>query len=451
VPMNKAGSQTLNVGTAMTVGVDGVNIAADVTSSKGSLPNPLGFIGVTLKEIGISGGLVLVPAGCTLGLNGVFELGALPADCFAGVFEVGPGVPVVIIPVLIYGYFPALDFTQVVEATILSGRRESLPAGFPDVKIQKLYVCWADPANQNKLPDGSTPDPGFALSGTLIVLNEWTMAAALQVDYTKKLISGSASISPINLGNGALSISAPGSHGTGDPSFQVNTSSSPYFSTTIDVVVLKLAAELAAQVDDTGFNFNLDFKIKNKDQRLVCKLQNKTNFSASANLDFPLQTKVGPIQVRQGDYQYNLGAINVNETFTGAAQVAISGTGVSGQISGHFGRWTLPAIAINQSAADLSNLWQTILSRIESNAKAIFITDADTWVKDIKSGLITDRGSVTDVANVLMGYFGKDVVEAGILIYKNISQNIDYDFMWIHEVYPDDWDYAEAIEEILRG
>lgn len=420
VPMNKSGSQTLDVGTAMTVGVGGVNISATVTTSTGSLPSPLDFIGVTLDQIGISAGLILEPPGGTFGLQGKFELGTEPADSFETVFAIDPEV---IYPVLLYGNFPKLDFRDVFNSTIGKAAHINLPSGFPDVRFENVFISFADPANTSKLPDGTVPTPGFAVSGTLILPGGWSASVDLQINYAAHGILGSASLSPIHLGNGALSITGNGANG--GPSFQVKTASSPYFSANVAVDLLKLKASLNMDVEDSGFTFDLHFSVAGHDQFFDCTLKDKSSFSAKAHLDFPLVVSIGPIKTPQTSL--NLGTVNVNETFIGSAGVAISSSGISGSISGSFGQWTLPAISINASAADLSNIFNLIINQIRSQANTVFaklFSDAATWLKAIKSGLITGVGDIVAVGRVLTQFFGKSIPEAATLVYQNLTTDL---------------------------
>ncbi len=411
--------QPLDVETSLEISAAGGTFSAEATAP-GGLKAPFGFTGVTLEEVGLLGGLAFEPApGVTLGFNGVFQIGSNPADSFALVVVLeGEAIN----PVLLYGNFNNIALAPIFSA-VFQGTL-TLPPALQGLNLEKLYVCWAEPGQTNKLPDGSMPPPGFGLNGTLDVTSDFKAEAALQISLstTDPNISGSAQMSPVNVGNGALT--ATGKSTLGGPLVALSTNAAPYFNATLDVNLLKLVgADLNATIGN-GFSFALDFTVAGKTQSFNCALTDSQSFSASAALDFQLVQSFGPV-VAPGNF--NLGTVNVNEEFKGSASVSVGTSGVSGSIGGTFGNWTLPTITLDATVTDLADLLGMIVNKIEANAQSVFsdlFSDATKWLQAVKSGLITGVGDIVAVGNLLVPFFGESVPEAATLVYNNFTQDL---------------------------
>lgn len=412
------GGQPLDVETELEISAAGGTFSAEVTKP-GGMVAPFGFTGVTLEEVGLTGGVAFEPPGVSLGVNGVFKIGSNPADSFALVLVLEGEV---INPVLLYGNFNDIALAPIFNA-VFEGS-VTLPSALQGLKLEKLYVCWAEPGQANKLPDGSTPPPGFGLNGVLDVTSDFQASASLQISLSTSdpNISGSAEMSPVNIGNGALTVT--GKSTLGGPLVEVSTSTAPYLHATVDVNLLKLVgADLEATVGD-GFSFSLVFNVAGHAQTFACNLVKSQSFNASASLDFPLAAAIGPV-VAPGNI--NLGTVNVNEQFSGRAVVAVGASGVSGSIGGSFGHWTSPTITLNAAVTDLSDMFSMIVKQIRANAQSVFsdlFSSADAWLKAVSSGLITGVGDVVAVGKVLTGFFGKTVPQAATLVYNDFTKDL---------------------------
>lgn len=412
-------NQTLDVETTLEISAAGGTFSAEATTP-GGITAPFGFTGVTLEEVGLTGGVAFEPPGVSFGLNGVFKIGSAPADSFALVLVLEGEV---INPVLLYGNFNDIAFAPIFNAVFANS--VTLPSELQGLKLEKLYICWAEPGQTNKLPDGSTPPPGFGLNGLLDVTSDFQADASLQISLSTSdpNISGSAEMSPLNIGNGAVTVT--GKSSLGGPQVEVSTNASPYLNITLDVNVLKLVGvDLFAQVGN-GLIFNLIFTIAGQSQTFACQLQDSQSFSASVALNFPLAANIGPVTAPGTGL--NLGTVNVNEQFSGNAAVSVSASGVSGNIGGSFGSWTLPTITLTSAVTDLSDMFSMIVKQIENNAQSVFsdlFSDATTWLKAVKSGLITGVGDIVAVGNVLVQFFGESVPQAATLIYNNFTQDL---------------------------
>lgn len=412
--------QSLAVGVGLDISASGATFSADVTAP-GGITAPFGFTGISLEEVGFVGGLAFEPPGITLGLNGIFKVGSQSADSFAIVL-VYEGEAIV--PILLYGNFNNIALAPIFNAVF--NNSVTLPSELQGINLEKLYVCWAEPGQTNKLPDGSTPPPGFGLNGLLDVTSNFQARMSLQIDIstTSPDIAGSAEMSPISINNGAVSIT--GNSSLGGPEVQVSTSTSPYLGLTLDVTVLKIAgANINAQVTNSGFTFDLNFTISGQAQSFACTLQDSQSFSASASLNFPLVANFGPVLAPVTNT--NLGTVNINEQFSGNAAVAISASGISGSIGGSFGQWSLPTITLNEAITDLSNMLSMIINQIDANARTVFSTlfsDAATWLQAIKSGLITGVGDIVAIGEVLTTFFGESIPQAASLVYNNFTTDL---------------------------
>jgi hypothetical protein len=411
--------QPLDVETTLEISAAGGTFSAEATTP-GGITAPFGFTGVTLEEIGLTGGVAFAPPGVSIGLNGVFKIGSDPADSFALVLVLEGEV---INPVLLYGNFNDIAFAPIFDAVFAGS--VTLPSELRGLKLEKLYVCWAEPGQTNKLPDGSTPPPGFGLNGLLDVTPNFQASASLQISLSTSdpNISGSAGMSPLNIGNGAVTVT--GKSSLGGAEVEVSTNVSPYLKITLDVNVLKLVGvDLFAQVGD-GLIFDLIFTIAGQSQTFNCQLRDSQSFSANASLNFPLKANIGPVTAPGTGL--NLGTVNVNEQFSGSAAVSISHLGISGHVSGSFGSWTLPTINLTSAVTDLSDMFSMIVNQIEGNARSVFsdlFSNATTWLKAVASGLVSGVGDIVAVGNVLVKFFGESVPQAAALIYNNFTQDL---------------------------
>lgn len=409
----------LDVETTLEISASGGTFSAEATTP-GGIVAPFGFTGVTLEEVGLTGGLAFEPPGVSIGLNGVFKIGSNPADSFALVLVLEGEV---INPVLLYGNFNDIAFAPIFDAVF--GGSVKLPSELQALKLEKLYVCWAEPGQTNKLPDGSTPPPGFGLNGLLDVASDFQARASLQISLSTSdpNISGSAEMSPLDIGNGAVTVT--GKSSLGGPQVEFSTNVSPYLNVSLDVNVLKLVGvDLNAEVGD-GLTFDLVFTVAGQSQTFACRLHSSQSFSANVALNFPLAAHIGPISAPGTGL--NLGTVNVNEQFSGKAAVSVAPSGISGSIGGSFGSWTLPTITLSSAVTDLSDIFSMIVNQIENNAESVFsdlFSDAATWLKAVKSGLISGVGDIVAVGNVLIKFFGKSIPDAATLIYDNFTQDL---------------------------
>lgn len=407
----------LDVETALSVGAKGATFSADATTP-GGITAPFGFNGVTLEQVGLVGGLQFTPPGVSMGLNGIFRVGSSPADSFALVLVLEGEL---INPVLLYGKFGNIALAPVFDA-VFQGQL-TLPPELQQLGLKDLYLCWAEPGQTYKLPDGTTPPPGFGMNGTLDVTSDFTAQAALTINMStdEPGIAGSASMSAVNVGNGALVVT--GKSALGGPLLAVSTSDEPYLNATLDVSMLKLAsADVQATVGD-GFSFALGFNVAGRAQTFNCDLVGYESFRASAALDFPLRASFGPVVAKD----INLGTVNVNEEFKGNASVSIGGSGVAGSIGGSFGRWSMPTLTLNASVTDLSNILGMVVAKISAEAQTVFsalFADAGTWLRAVQSGLITVAGGIAAIGKVLVNFFGETVPQAATLVYNNYSKDL---------------------------
>jgi hypothetical protein len=412
--------QPIDVGTTLEISTGGATFSADVTAP-GGITAPFGFTGVSLEEVGLTGGLAFEPPGVTIGMSGVFKIGSNPADSFAIVLVLEGEV---INPVLLYGNFNQIAFAPIFKAVF--GSSVTLPTELQGINLEKLYICWAEPGQTNKLPDGSTPPAGFGLNGLLDVTSNFQaqMSLLVSLSTTDPNVSGSAEMSPIEIGNGALSVT--GKSSLGGPQVQFSTNTSPYLGVTLDATLLKIASvDLSVQVSDSGFTFDLNFTVAGQAQHFACTLVDSQSFNASTSLNFPFVVNIGPIIAPHTNI--NLGTVNVNEQFSGNATVAISATSISGSIGGSFGHWNLPTITLNNAVTDLSDMFSMIVAQIEANAQSVFsdlFANATAWLQAVKSGLISGVGDIVAIGNVLVNFFGETIPQAATLVYNNFTNDL---------------------------
>ncbi len=407
-------TQVLDFTGRLAISPEKASFTVDVTGGPGqSLPAPFGFTGVTIQNLGVSLGINFVTPGVDLQLEGIFTVGGTSADKFALEITVDPDA---INPILLWGQFSSLSFPLVFNAVC---PKVTLPSALSAVCLTNalLYYC----EQPTVLPDNTSAQPGFAISGTINAFH-FTMVAALKINFSQGM-SGSAAMTPIHLAHNAVNVTGHGS--LGGPEVDFNTMSSPYLNVTLDASVLDVASvSINGTVTSSGFTFALVLaasassgnEAASFSTTLNCSFSDSQNFSASATLKFALKLAVGPI-IAPGTGT-NLGTININTNFSGSLSLTVTSTAIQGSVSGTFDGHSLPGLSFTTPTATLKNIPQQVVNQIKADITSIYsdvLGDAKKWAGLVASGVIT---GADDAGKVLTGYFNESTSDAQALLQQ---------------------------------
>ncbi len=335
IPLSR--SQLITVQGRLAISLTRASLTVDAKMP--SLDNPLSFHGVSLLEIGATMGIDFEPIGLDVGLEATFKLGNTPADKFAADLEFIPDPPAVN-PKYFYGSFSELTlpllFSDLIDSSI------HLPAVLGDVKVTDFKCYWAEGPQQ--LPDGTTLDAGFGISGTLDVAG-FDLKGDLEVDADKG-ISGDLETSPIHIhsiGHGKYALSVTGHSTLGGPAVSFNTAPSgddPYVKATVDVEFFDVSG---ISVDGSFGSSSLALSISGNTPNIksfpdfisgsLNISSSSSSFSASANLDARLNVNTPNIEVP--GTSYHLGSVHITADFSGHAGFKV-GSDFSLSVSGTF-------------------------------------------------------------------------------------------------------------------
>jgi hypothetical protein len=388
------GMQSLVATGRFTVTETAADFALDVTGSALSMVAPMGFRGIVLDEIGVVAGITFEPPGLNLGLSGTFHLGGGPAgsDTFAFAFTVeGEAVT----PTLLSGHLDQLDLPTLFDACMLP--TVTLPAGLDQVSFSDLTLYWCD--TEQPLPDGSTAQPGFGLSGAMAVFG-WNAAVKLVLDFGSG-VTGDASADPVNLGGGALTLTGTGI--TGGPFLHVDTTASPYLSVSLNATLLDVAGEdISGTLSSSGMTFALDNHLGTLDANLAITAS-PSGASLTSGLNVALDVVAGPLDIPGSNL--TLGSIRVQAAFTGSTTFTLSAAGFHATIDGGFSwqgqQFQLATVTLTQSPASVAALGQAVGQAVQAQAQTLFgelLSDSSQYFALVSAGLVSGASDAATLA-----------------------------------------------------
>lgn len=402
IPFNHV---TLKAGGALFMSEKEMEAMLQVTAEDGgeqrSIPMPFGLRGVSLDEIDIEMGVIFVPAGINLGIEGKFHIKGQTSNAnnFIIVLDPKTGIPN---PIYLSAYVQSLTISDLI--TAVSGE---VVSGIPDfiksIKGEDLSVYWSESAGI-ALPDGRLAQEGFGFNG-FISIGGFSMHAALTVSETTG-VSGDAELPPIDLG-GVFSLKGNGEGvkvnqvlinnewhtitkppetkeekerqtreyqliPAGGATVILNTKHSPYIDVSASVSLFNLLnAEVEIVVSNDGFKWKQKESIGSLFKtEFDCELSTK-GFSANAEFDIDIKGDVGPITILHVD----MGSIDLDVSFDAAFGICANEKGVAVTISGSFHfegfHLTMPDISTSDFKS-FDELPDKILKQIQDNADDIF-------------------------------------------------------------------------------
>ncbi|MGH3418384.1 MAG: hypothetical protein ACRDOD_02105 [Streptosporangiaceae bacterium] len=417
------GSQTLVATGRFSVTETAADFALDVTGSALSLAAPMGFRGVVLDEIGVEAGLTFEPPGLNLGLAGAFHLANQPAgsDRFAFAFTVeGEAVT----PTLLSGHLDQLDLPTLFGACMLP--TAVLPSALNQISFSNLTLYWC--ATEQPLPDGSTAQPGFGLSGSMLAFG-WNAQVKLLMDFGSG-VNGDASCDPVNLANGAFTLTGTGT--TGGPHVLVNTTASPYLSVSLNAKLLDIIGE---NVQGTLSSSGLDFLLANQlgvlDSTLAINAASSgASLASSVNCDLDVTADL--LDIPQTNL--TLGSLQVQAGFSGSITINLSTAGFHATIDGGFiwqgQHWQLATLTLTEAPADVAGIARAIGQALQAQSQTLFgelVSDASRYFTLVAGGLIT---GASDAATLATSIYHLTAAEAETLFQSvnlPVSQTVHTD------------------------
>lgn len=265
--------------------------AVDAKFPPPELNSPVGFVGVSLLEIGANVSVNFVPLTLDAGLEAKLRIGQTkPTETdFAFEFDLEPDVS----PRLLTAKVDKLDLKTMFEALV---PKHQLPAGLAgDVVISGFFIYWADQITV--LPDGSQATPGFGFNGQIDLFSVFQAQASLKVAATgtDAGIAGDLEMSPVKVpASTGKVLWLTGGSKTGGPKIKLQTKASPYLDIDFSVQLLGAALQLTTQANLTsqGLTFSLLWKTPVVEQRFACTYLGVTNFSAESTGTYGVDTNI---------------------------------------------------------------------------------------------------------------------------------------------------------------
>ncbi|MEM6989315.1 MAG: tectonin domain-containing protein [Myxococcota bacterium] len=302
------------------------------------------------------------------------------------------------------------------DASLLGAMPAGVSAALQSSGLRDVELYVVPPPDAVEIA-GATYQPGTRIKGALSLLG-FDIAADIVIAHGMG-IQASGSMSPVNLGQGALQL-----HGaTADvgPSFAMRVGVHEpeqfvRFAGTLNLLGISRSAEV--RLTDSGLEFTFagtDFATTYSftGELGADTFQVGGSVSFRLNLDLPAPSVPGS--------PTNLGRIQVDTSFTGSFKVGLSGGQLGVLMTGSF-QWagqtlSIPTLMISSpSAALLRDLPGEAIKHITANLDAIFsgvFSDADQWVQGVGDGFIT---GVDDSYDVVTSHFGKTADDAQRLL-----------------------------------
>ena len=404
------GDTTLEATGALVVGIEEAqalfNIHAEQNGQPASIPLPLGLKGVFLDTLGVEVGVVFVPPGVDIGVQGQFHITTqgFAANEFALILELVEEIPD---PLLLSIAFEELSIEDMIIA-VKGEPDNSVPEILREISARDLSLYWAE--EPIVLPDGRMAQAGFGFSG-FITVGTISAHAALMISAATG-ISGDAEISPINFhdaihitGNGkGVSLNQALINGqwvtqrkapivpikptpqtralqiipAGGAVIAFNSRHTPYLNVSLQAKLFNIFSEdVEVIVTDTGFAFTLDTRIGNSlhfgIECQVGKVNDAFAFNASAVFAVDIKGDIDLPEI----LGFDLGSIHLDAGFDAEMTVVANSEHFEVTIFGAFwfDDWRLALktpLKLDVNFRSLEDLPGELLRHIEQYAEEIF-------------------------------------------------------------------------------
>mgnify|MGYP001162094674 FL=1 len=334
------------------------------------------------------------------------------------------------LPSLVAAFVPALDLSKVPVVNAI---------GFEELE----FYLVEDPSGIT-IGDYTYPQ-GIGLACD-VTLYSWELTLSVEVNSSKGIKAAGSVNDVINLFD-VLKISD--ATGTTGPSAAIDTSKlmsnpaainspvktralavapapgaapPPYLWLDGEIDLLGVSDTIQASVTDTSFEFEFEFEFLTLvTEKIQCSLEDDKNFSGSASFAFDLDFSIGPWiwesenielmpRVTISGPQGSVGlSLTINPTVIFDLGFAFSFTWHEINVS------VAPHLTAAELENDLENLWDAVVSWMESNLDTVWAdlkNDVGKWIAAIEDGLFAITEDIDDIAKALVNYFDASLEEA---------------------------------------
>lgn len=408
IPANPNVNEVEVIGSISFTYSDGTGTIQATLNSDTEIIYPFDFYGVTLEDVGVGLDVSFgVETGVGVTLEGAFLLGQDKKkldEKFAITMEFTDDLPN---PSLLYCETKNLDLPTIFNSVIDTG--VTLPKILSDFSFEDLMFYWCDKAQQ--LPDGTQCQVGIGYNAAIDFWGFHTYSALMINQGTG--IKGQASVDPINLLNGAISLTGNGKAGhdvkAGGAYFDFDTTKEA-FDVSVDAKVLGIHEVLNASVSPTALDINMKTNYGFLEDAVDIEFKNggttmKFDSSLSIGIDVKPTIKLGGL---------TLGTIHIDDSMSGTISFSFENGNLSAMVAANFdfnGAKFGFNYDVGASLTDLGNLAQVIEQKILDEVTNIFssyFSDVANYISVLGKGLITGGDFVV---NVLYHVYKKSIPE----------------------------------------
>ena len=355
---------------------------------------PFGIKGVKLEDVGVGMDFSFgAETGAGLTFEGEFMLGSKQLDeKFAITLDFDDDLPN---PSLLYVESQNLSLSTLFDALISSSIK--LPSVLSGFEFKDLIFYWCDRAQV--LPDGTSCDIGVGYNAAI---NFWGFDtySALMVSEDSG-ISGMASIDPISLLDGKISVTGDGKAGhgvkAGGAYFDFDTSKES-FDASLDAKIFGLTEDVSAAISSDSFKISMETNLGFLDDKIEVHFSSLTDMGFSSSVDVDINVKP---TIKIGSWK--LGKIHVDSSLSGAISVTVSGSSFKASVSGSF-KWNSHSFGfkydVSEHLSDLKDLASAIEKTILSEAESIFsdyFKEVGNYIDAIGKGILTGGDFILNV------------------------------------------------------
>lgn len=280
----------------------------------------------------------------------------------------------------------------------------SLPEILKGLVFNELTLYWCDKAQT--APDGTKCEPGVGYNAALSLWGFDTYSA-LNISQSSG-ISGQASIDPINLLDGKVTVTGDGKAGHGvkaGGAYMDFDTSKETFDANLNANIFGLKEVVDAHISSKSLQINIDSNLGFFKNNLAVHFNGLSNMGFSEQIDVALDChptiKVGGI---------NLGTIHIDSSLQGSISASVQNEVYKANVKGSF-QWNSYSFGFSfDLSADLSrldNLATAIENKIVSEATSIFssyFNKVTNYIKAYTNDLLEGGEFVLNVLYHVYGY-----------------------------------------------
>lgn len=407
---------------------DGTGTVEATLSSDTVIVDPFKFPGVTLDEVGVGLDVSFgVETGVGVTLEGDFLLGQNKIKLdnkFAITMEFTDDLPN---PSLLYCETKNLSLPVIFDSIFDSGIK--LPSVLSKFSFNDLMFYWCDKAQT--LPDGTSCQPGIGYNAGIDFWGFDTYSSLMINQGTG--IKGEASIDPINLLGGKISLTGDGKAGhgvkAGGAYFDFDTTKEA-FDVSLNANILGITDVINAKVSPTALDISTKTNLGFLEDSLHIEFEKggsvmSFDSSLSIGINCKPDIKIGGV---------NLGTIHINDTMTGTIDVSFKNGTLSAKVNASFnfnGASFKFKFDVGGDLTDLKDLASVIENKIVSEATSIFSSyfkKVKNYISAVGKGLLTGGEFVVNVIYHVYTKSFTDLFKILADLPKNFRVNGTIDF-----------------------